>query len=84
LTEIGRGSEVKEAIESLGIEKMDEGEIDKVISSIVEEKEKLIEEEGERSVNALMGIAMGRLKGKADGELVHKLLRNKVMEKLEN
>lgn len=82
LKKIGEGFSVEESVEELGISKIDEAEIEGIIDSILQRKEGLIEEQGERAVNALMGVAMGRLGGKADGELVHDLLEKKVKEKI--
>lgn len=82
LREIGGGDSVEEAIEKLGLSKMGEEEIKKIVTEVVENKKDLIEEQGEKAVDALMGIVMGKIGGKADGGLVHKMLREKVNEKL--
>lgn len=81
LGEVGKGSSVEKAVEELGIQKMEKEDISEIISGVVEEKEKLIEERGEKAVDALMGIAMKKIGGKADGQLVHKLLEEKIQEK---
>ncbi len=82
LKEVGKGSSVKESIEDLGIQKMDEKKISDIISEIVEDKEDLIEERGEKSIDALMGLAMQEVGGKADGKTVHAILEEKIKEKI--
>ncbi len=82
LKEIGKGASVGEAVKTLGISKMEEDEISEIIGNVVDKKESLIEEKGEKAVNALMGVAMKEIGGKADGEKVHELLEEKIKEKL--
>ncbi len=83
LEETSKGISVEEAVDSLGISKMGEEEVSEIIENVVDEKQELIKEKGEKAANALMGVAMGRVKGKADGETVHKLLEEKIESKLE-
>lgn len=80
LEKVGGGSTVEEAVDELGIHKMGEDQISKIVAEIVEDKGDLIKERGEKAVDALMGVAMGKIGGKADGELVHELLKEKVEE----
>ncbi|KXB04311.1 glutamyl-tRNA amidotransferase [candidate division MSBL1 archaeon SCGC-AAA382A13] len=82
LEEVGKGFDVKEAVEKLGISKMEEDKVSKIVSEVVEEKEDLILERGETAINALMGVVMQKIGGKADGKKVHKLLEKKIKEKL--
>lgn len=78
LKEVCEGSSVEEAVESLGLEKMETDEVEKVVEEVVGEKEDLIHEKEQKAANALMGVVMGRLGGKAEGEEVHRLLREKI------
>lgn len=82
LEEVGKGSTVEESIETLGIRKIGRERVEKIVSETVEEKRDLIEDRGEKAVDALMGLVMKKLRGKADGKLVHKLLEEKISEKL--
>lgn len=82
LRKMDEGYSVEEAIEELGLRKMEEEKISEIVSEVVENKEELIEEQGERAANALMGVVMEKIGGKADGETVHKLLREKINEKI--
>lgn len=83
LEEVSKDISVEDAVESLGISKMEKDEVDEIIEDIVKEKEDVIEEKGEKAANALMGVAMGRVKGKADGETVHDLLEEKIEKRLD-
>ncbi len=82
LREIGKGETVKDAVEKLGISKMESDEVTEIISDIVDEKEDLIEEKGEKAVDALMGVVMKKIGGKADGQTVHNILEEEINEKL--
>ena len=73
--------EIKDAIKVCGIGYMGEDEIRDVIKSVVYKKKKIVEEKGEKAIPALMGILMNELRGKADGSLIHKILKEE-MEKV--
>ncbi|KXB04898.1 glutamyl-tRNA amidotransferase [candidate division MSBL1 archaeon SCGC-AAA833F18] len=78
LEKAAQGVPPKESIKQLGLEKMERGELEELITQIVDEKKELIEERGDRAIAPLMGIVMERVRGKADGELVHELLEEKL------
>lgn len=82
LKEIGKGSSAEEAVDQLGIRKMEKKLIHKKISEVVEEKENIIKEKEEKAIDALMGIVMKDIGGKADGELVHEILREEINKKI--
>jgi glutamyl-tRNA(Gln) amidotransferase subunit E len=71
------------AIDELGL-RSDTGEIEQLIENIVNSKKEFIREKGERAVGPLMGVAMKELRGKVDGELINRLLVEKVKGVLEN
>jgi glutamyl-tRNA(Gln) amidotransferase subunit E len=71
-------SNVDEAIKVLGIEKMDEVEIDRIIDNIINDNINIIKEKGDRAFSILMGKAMSRLRGKVDGERVSMLIKEKI------
>ena len=71
-------AEIKDAIKACGIGYIGNEEIRETIKKIVKEKKKLIEEKGEKALPALMGIAMSHLRGKADGSLIHKILKEEI------
>lgn len=80
LKAVGSGSEVQEAVEELGVRKMGSGEVERIVEETVEDKRDLIDERGKKSIDALMGLVMKGVGGKADGQTVHKLLEEKVEE----
>lgn len=57
-------------------------EVEKIIEEIIEEKEELIKERKMAAIGPLMGEAMKRLRGRADGQLVNRILREKIKVKL--
>ncbi|MBC7117707.1 MAG: Glu-tRNA(Gln) amidotransferase subunit GatE [Methanobacteriaceae archaeon] len=57
-------------------------EVEKIIEEIIEEKEELIKERKMAAIGPLMGEAMKRLRGRADGQLVNRMLREKIKVKL--
>jgi len=72
------GKKLDEILSSIGIEKAGKADIEKIIAKIVEKNKKLVAEQGDRAVQALMGDAMKELRGKVDGKTVMELLRKKI------
>ena len=73
-----RGVTVDKAIGSLGLRTLDEGEVAGFLDSLVTREAKLIAERGESAFSELMGEAMKELRGKADGAVVARILREKL------
>jgi glutamyl-tRNA(Gln) amidotransferase subunit E len=74
----GKGTTVQQAIDTLGIKAADDAEIESVIEEVVKARRNLIDEKGVDAFSALMGDAMGRLRGRADGAKVGRILREKL------
>ena len=72
LTEMAEKGLVQEAIEEVAAGKASEEEIREVVNSVIDEKQDMIEEQGEHAQGALMGIVMGRVE--ADGGTVSRIL----------
>jgi glutamyl-tRNA(Gln) amidotransferase subunit E len=70
------------AAKTLGLEAITENELDATLDAIVAAHEPMIRERRERAVAALMGVAMGQLRGKADGAVISEKLRAKVAAKI--
>ena len=68
----------EEAIEEAGLGGVSEDDVREEIRAIVERNAEQVEREGMGAFSALMGEAMGALRGKADGELVSDLLREEI------
>jgi glutamyl-tRNA(Gln) amidotransferase subunit E len=73
---------VEEAINALGFKALSENELRALVEKAILENEKLIQERGEESFSALMGILMQSLRGKADAVQLSKILREKLREKV--
>lgn len=71
-------SSVDEAIKALGIEKIDEEEVEKIIDAIINDNISIIKEKGDRAFSVLMGKAMSILRGKIDGQKVSMLIKEKI------
>jgi glutamyl-tRNA(Gln) amidotransferase subunit E len=57
----------------------DEG-VAEIIREIVSSNEKMVKERNMGAMGPLMGMAMKELKGKADGKLVNKLLKEEIQK----
>jgi glutamyl-tRNA(Gln) amidotransferase subunit E len=72
------GNSPEEAAESLNLVMLSETDVEKIIGEIISSNRKMIDERGTGAMGPLMGMAMKKLKGKADGKLVNKLLKDKL------
>jgi glutamyl-tRNA(Gln) amidotransferase subunit E len=68
----------EEAAKNLNLLMLSEEDVEKIIAEIVSSNAKMVEKRGMGAMGPLMGMAMKQLKGKADGKLVNKLLRDKL------
>jgi glutamyl-tRNA(Gln) amidotransferase subunit E len=74
----GESASVSEAVANLGLAPMDERELAAAIDDIVLKNASLIAEKGDRSFSVLMGEVMKTVRGRADGEVVSRLLRERI------
>ncbi|MEM2842834.1 MAG: Glu-tRNA(Gln) amidotransferase subunit GatE [Candidatus Bathyarchaeia archaeon] len=68
----------KDALINLGLKMLSEKEIEKIISEIINENLSLIKASGEAAFKKLMGLAMSRLRGKADSKKVMELIKKEL------
>ena len=80
----GKSKIIEDAIENTSIEIVSKEEFEKVIENIIINNKEIIQNQKERSVSPLMGIAMKELRGKVSGEMVNSLLLEKIKKFLEN
>ena len=73
-----KGYSPQQAAESLNLMMLSDDDVEKIINELVNSNIVIIEERGIGSMGSLMGMAMKKLKGKADGKLVNKLLKDKI------
>ena len=69
-----------EAINNEGLEKLSNDEVEMMIDNIISSNNEIIMQRGMAAMGPLMGIVMKSLKGKADGKLVNKLLKDKLIK----
>lgn len=72
---------VEGAIKAAGAEAVDTGEVESIIAGIVEERADFVAKQGPRAMGPLMGEVMKRLRGKADGQLVSKVLQAEIAKR---
>ena len=73
-----KGVSIDEAIGALGLGALDEAEVRALIATLVAKEAQLIREKGDAAFSQLMGEAMKELRGKADGALVARILRERL------
>ena len=73
--------DVAKAIEEIGLS-VNMVEVEKLIEAIVNAKKEFIQEKGARAVGPLMGVVMNELRGKVDGNVINKIVAEKVKEVL--
>ncbi|MBK6586612.1 MAG: Glu-tRNA(Gln) amidotransferase subunit GatE, partial [Coprothermobacter sp.] len=69
--------EALEAAKKLNLLLLTRKEVENIIKEIIEENGSLVAERGMGAMGPLMGQAMKKLRGKADGQLVNKILKKK-------
>ena len=70
-----------EAMEAAGVGGTDEAEVREAIAEVVERNADQVEQEGMGAFSALMGEAMGALRGQAGGDLVSEVLREEIQKR---
>jgi glutamyl-tRNA(Gln) amidotransferase subunit E len=78
LREVAKGVRVRVAVKRLGLERMTKVELLELISKVIRANRELIKKRGMAALKPLMGIVMGKVRGRADGKLVYKLLEGKL------
>ena len=67
-----------DAAEKLNLMVLSDEDVKIIIQKIVASQEQMLKERGQAAMGPLMGMAMKELKGKADGKLVNKLLKEEI------
>jgi glutamyl-tRNA(Gln) amidotransferase subunit E len=67
-----------EALRSLGLETVSREELEALVSEVVEENRKLIDDRGISALGPLMGTLMRELRGRVDAKTVSELLRRRI------
>jgi len=77
----GRGP--ADAAKGLGLAGATRQEVERIVDEVVGESRDLIASRGEGAIAPLMGKAMERLRGRADGKLVNEIVRERVKRERE-
>ena len=70
--------DVKQAIQILGLKRVNESELNEIIDRIITDNKVLIKQKGRDSLGTLMGRSMSLLRGRVDGKMVSSILENKL------
>ncbi|MDE1829206.1 MAG: Glu-tRNA(Gln) amidotransferase subunit GatE [Thaumarchaeota archaeon] len=79
----GKASNIEDAIQKSSISAIDDNELNGILDEVISANAKIIEQQGERSIGPLMGLAMKNLRGKVDGQRINHLLESKIKSKLD-
>jgi len=69
---------VQDAVAALGLKMLTETELAPIIDRVVAAKQQSVDKLGKNAYGMLMGAVMKEVRGKANPELVAKLLRNRL------
>ena len=75
------GLSVEAAIEEAGLAGVSEADVRDAVAEVVDRNADQVQSEGMGAFSALMGEAMGALRGKADGEVVSDVLREEIQKR---
>jgi glutamyl-tRNA(Gln) amidotransferase subunit E len=83
LTELAEDPDLsaEEGVEEAGLAGVDDEEVREAVAEVVERNADQVEAEGMGAFSALMGEAMGALRGKADGGQVSDVLREEIQKR---
>ena len=79
----GKSKDVDGAMKNTFVESMDEENLEKIIVGIIEKNTEIINNQKERAIGPLMGVAMKELRGRASGETINSLLLKGIKKKIE-
>lgn len=82
LAEMARGASIDDSVKKLGLGGVSEDEARKIIHEIVESRKGFVREKGEASQGGLMGPVMAKLRGKADGKMISRILKEEIQAEL--
>ncbi len=77
----GKYSSVQNAIEDIASESISSKDVSAMLDAILSDNASIIDRQGMRALNPLMGIAMKKMRGKASGEMINELLNKKLESK---
>jgi len=83
LKRVSKGEDIEKVLLEFSSEKSS-FDVELAIEKIIMEKRDFIVEKGDRAISPLMGICMKEFRGKVDGSLINKILKEKIEEILKS
>jgi glutamyl-tRNA(Gln) amidotransferase subunit E len=80
----GKVKSVEEALQKASLNKLTKIELEKICDIIIHKNSSLIDNQGSKAIDPLMGITMNEVRGKASGEEVNLILQKKIQDYLAN
>ena len=80
---VSKGEEIEKVLLEFSSENSS-FDVESAIGKIIMEKRNFILEKGDRAISPLMGICMKEFRGKVDGSLINKILKEKIEEILKS
>jgi len=80
----GKTKTVEESIDKSSLKNIDGEELDHILEKVINDNMNILQSQGHHAVGALMGIAMKSVRGKASGEKINQLLKEKINKYLRN
>mgnify|MGYP000859471727 FL=1 len=81
LKRVSKGEDIEKVLSEFSSENSS-FDIESAIEKIIFQKKDFIIEKGDRSISPLMGLCMKEFRGKVDGSLINKILKEKIEEKI--
>src|SRR3989337_2231228 len=75
---IHENASLKGALDNLGLGMLSEAQLESIIDDLLKENKSLVETRGKNAFGALIGMVMKKVRGKADAELVARVLKKKL------
>jgi glutamyl-tRNA(Gln) amidotransferase subunit E len=72
--------DVDDAIKALGLSSMSDGDLSEALDRIIGENMQVVKEKGMAALSQVMGRAMAQLRGKADGQKINSMLKEKLQK----
>jgi glutamyl-tRNA(Gln) amidotransferase subunit E len=72
------GTSVTDSLEKLGLAMLTEAQLEAMIDELLQVNQSLVQKSGREAFGALMGLAMKRLRGRANAEKVTQILKKKL------
>lgn len=76
----GHSETIHQAVQNTRVGRMSDGQISDILDDILHKNHSIVQKMGSRATGPLMGMAMSKLRGRAPGELVSRMLAEKIRD----